>query len=235
MSAAEAAGVPSEVQLRVQDENGTAFLPRQIRLEEVRYEPALYEVALREVPNEALVNGSVWCVFVSFASEFDAPCYIVSSTTSIYNGTQLDSPIARIQFTLNALERRPNGAVVGSIWVGGDTPGAAFPEMDWSDFPVALLATWLPALRRLAARGQTAECHFMDGPYHFTVTAVVPEDGGLHVSRTARDRTRRTPSPSGQRRKANSSRARSRRDAVYSVIATRAVGGTPTRIAYAWR
>ena len=73
MSAAEAAGVPSEVQLRVQDEDGTAFLPRQIRLEEVRYEPALYEVALREVPNEALVNGSVWCVFVSFASEFDAP------------------------------------------------------------------------------------------------------------------------------------------------------------------
>ena len=86
----------------------------------------------------------------------------------------MDSSIARIQFTLNALERRPNGAVVGSIWVGGDTPGAAFPEMDWSDFPVALLATWLPALRRLAARGQTAECHFMDGPYHFTVTAAVP-------------------------------------------------------------
>jgi hypothetical protein len=73
MSAAEAAGVPSEVQLRVQDADGTAFLPRQIGLQEVRYEPALYEVALREVPSEALVNGSVWCVFVSFASEVDAP------------------------------------------------------------------------------------------------------------------------------------------------------------------
>ena len=159
----------------------------------------------------------------------------VSSTTSIYNGTQLDSSIARIQFTLNALERRPNGAVVGSIWVGGDTPGAAFPEMDWSDFPVALLATWLPALRRLAARGQTARVPLYGWSLPLYGDGRRSGSGGLHVSRTARDRTRRTPSPSGRRHKANSSRARSRRDAVYSVIATRAVGGTPTRIAYAWR
>jgi hypothetical protein len=73
MSRAEAAGVPREVHLTVRDADGTAFLPRQISLSEVRYEPALYEVALREVPSEALVNGSVWCVFVSFASELEAP------------------------------------------------------------------------------------------------------------------------------------------------------------------
>jgi hypothetical protein len=73
MSPAEAAGVPRDVQLTVRDADGTAFLPRQIQLLEVRYEPALFEVALREVPTEALVNGSVWCVFVSFASEFEAP------------------------------------------------------------------------------------------------------------------------------------------------------------------
>ena len=72
-SAADAAAVPSDAQLKIRDADGTAFLPRQIRLEEVRYEPALYEVALREVPTEALVNGSVWCVFVSFASAFEAP------------------------------------------------------------------------------------------------------------------------------------------------------------------
>lgn len=73
LSPAEAAGVPREVQLVVRDADGAAFLPRMIQLVEVRYEPALYEVALREVPSEALVNGSVWCVFISFASEAEAP------------------------------------------------------------------------------------------------------------------------------------------------------------------
>lgn len=73
LSPAEAAGVPREVQLMVRDADGAAFLPRMIQLLEVRYEPALYEVALREVPSEALVNGSVWCVFISFASETEAP------------------------------------------------------------------------------------------------------------------------------------------------------------------
>lgn len=69
----EAAGAPHEVQLTIRDTDGTVFLPSQMRLEEIRYEPALYESALREVPGSALVNGSVWCVFVSFASELEAP------------------------------------------------------------------------------------------------------------------------------------------------------------------
>ena len=73
MSPEEAAGVPREVQLTVRDAAGTVFLPRQILLEEVRYEPAHYEDALREVPAEALVNGSVWGFFASFASELEAP------------------------------------------------------------------------------------------------------------------------------------------------------------------
>ena len=73
LAPAEAAGVPREMQLMVRDGDGAALLPRQIQLFEVRYEPALYEVALREIPSEALVNGSVWCVFVSFASEAEAP------------------------------------------------------------------------------------------------------------------------------------------------------------------
>ena len=50
-------------------------------------------------------------------------------------------------------------------------PGVAFPEAEWSDSPVALLGSWIPALRRLRARGETADCHFMDGPYRFTVAA----------------------------------------------------------------
>ena len=73
MSPEEAQGVPREVQLTVHDAGGRVYLPWQIRLEEVRYEPAQYEIALREIPAEALINGSVWCAFVVFASDIDAP------------------------------------------------------------------------------------------------------------------------------------------------------------------
>lgn len=73
MSPEEAQGVPREVQLTVRDAEGRLYLPLQIRLGEVRYEPAQYEIALREIPAEALSNGSVWCAFVVFASDIDAP------------------------------------------------------------------------------------------------------------------------------------------------------------------
>lgn len=73
MSPDEARGVPPAVQLTVRDAVGHVYLPSQIRLEEVRYEPAHYDIALREIPAEALINGSVWCAFVAFASALDAP------------------------------------------------------------------------------------------------------------------------------------------------------------------
>ena len=73
MSPEEARGVPREVQLTVHDAEGRVYLPLQIRLEEVRYEPAQYDIALREIPAESLINGSVWCAFVVFASDLDAP------------------------------------------------------------------------------------------------------------------------------------------------------------------
>jgi hypothetical protein len=73
MSPEAVAGVPRDLQLTVRTADGATYLPRQIRLEEVRYGPALYEAALREVPREALVDGSVWCVFIAFASDAEAP------------------------------------------------------------------------------------------------------------------------------------------------------------------
>jgi hypothetical protein len=88
----------------------------------------------------------------------------------------LDSPIARIELTLNAVERRRSGTIVGPIWIANGALGAAFPEVGWSDFPVAILGAWLPAFRRLADRGQAAECYFMDGPYHFTITGATRND-----------------------------------------------------------
>lgn len=66
MSPEQVKGVPPEMQLTVRDMDGRIFLPRQIRLEEVRYEPAHHEVALREAPAEALIDGSIWRVFIAF-------------------------------------------------------------------------------------------------------------------------------------------------------------------------
>jgi hypothetical protein len=73
MSPEDAQGVPRELQLTVHDAEGRVYLPLQLRLEEVRYEPAQYEIALREIPAEALIDGSVWCAFIVFPSDVDAP------------------------------------------------------------------------------------------------------------------------------------------------------------------
>jgi hypothetical protein len=73
---------------------------------------------------------------------------------------------------LTSIERTAGDSVVGAIWIAAGETDLAFPEVGWSDFPVILLSTWIPALRQLLARGQAAECHFLDGPYHFTASAV---------------------------------------------------------------
>ena len=73
MSEEQIAGVPRELQLTIRDEQGQVWLPRQIWLGEIRYGPEHIERAGREAPPEALVNGSIWCVAVGFASDSEAP------------------------------------------------------------------------------------------------------------------------------------------------------------------
>jgi hypothetical protein len=73
MSPEAVAGVSPAVQLTVRAGDGAVYLPHQIRLEEMRFEPALYATALREIPREAFINGSVWCAFIAFASDAEAP------------------------------------------------------------------------------------------------------------------------------------------------------------------
>jgi hypothetical protein len=87
------------------------------------------------------------------------------------------------------MARSSQGSISGPIWLAGPEPGVAFPEAEWSDFPVALLASWIPAFRRLRARGETADCHFMDGPYRFTVAT-----GNADLWRVACFETRDAPS-----------------------------------------
>lgn len=73
MSPDEAAGVPVEKLLTVQDASGRTYLPLQVTLVESRYEPEHYADALREAPPNALVDGIVWTVHVVFASAINAP------------------------------------------------------------------------------------------------------------------------------------------------------------------
>ena len=89
--------------------------------------------------------------------------------------------LPRVEVVVEAasLERTALGGVSGRIWLrdGDGETQADFPEVGWSDLPVALLAAWLPALERLARAvpsGGEAACHFMDGPYSFTVRAEAP-------------------------------------------------------------
>ena len=81
---------------------------------------------------------------------------------------QLD---ARVHIGLTNVTRNSRGSLSGPIWLAGNEAGVAFPEVEWADYPIALLGAWIPALRRVLTRGETAECHFMDGPYRFTVAA----------------------------------------------------------------
>lgn len=69
MSAEAITGVHRDLQLTVRAADGAVYLPRSIHLEEVRYEPMHYDAVLQQVPPEALVHGSVWCVFIAFASD----------------------------------------------------------------------------------------------------------------------------------------------------------------------
>lgn len=75
-----------------------------------------------------------------------------------------------------SLERTSHATVVGPIWLrdGDAAIQGDFPEVAWSDQPLALLAAWLPALQRLARSlpaGEEITCAFIDGPYAFTVRA----------------------------------------------------------------
>ena len=79
------------------------------------------------------------------------------------------------------LERSARGSITGRIWLRDGSPEdqADFPEVGWFDFPVALLSAWTAELQRFAravpSAGALVRCHFMDGPYSFTVAA---EQGG---------------------------------------------------------
>ncbi len=84
-------------------------------------------------------------------------------------------PSVEVVVEPDTLSRTALGGITGRVWLrdGSQENQADFPEVGWYDFPVALLSAWATELQRLArtlpSEGATAECHFMDGPYAFTV------------------------------------------------------------------
>jgi hypothetical protein len=84
-------------------------------------------------------------------------------------------PRVEVAVEPETLERSAHGSITGRIWLRDGSPEnqADFPEVGWSDFPVALLGAWTADLQRLARAVPSADalarCHFMDGPYSFTV------------------------------------------------------------------
>ena len=77
-----------------------------------------------------------------------------------------------------SLDRSGSSSVTGSIWLRHgrrDEPYEAFPEADWTDFPVVILAWWLDAFAALESSDATeAECRFMDGPFEFHLMTDAP-------------------------------------------------------------
>jgi peptidoglycan/xylan/chitin deacetylase (PgdA/CDA1 family) len=103
-------------------------------------------------------------------------------------------PSVDVVVDASALARNESGAITGPIWLRDGDPDtqADFPEVGWVDFPVSVLVSWVQELQRLTrtvpSSGAEAACHFMDGPYYFTLTA---ESAGGWLIRCyeARERT----------------------------------------------
>jgi len=95
-------------------------------------------------------------------------------------------PCVEVVVEPGTLERSASGGIVGRIWLrdGSREVQADFPEVGWSDFPVALLGEWGRALQRLTrvvpSEGASARCRFIDGPYSFIV--LVERTGVWRVS-----------------------------------------------------
>jgi hypothetical protein len=109
-------------------------------------------------------------------------------------------PSVDVVVDATALTRNNSGSIIGPIWLRDADPDAQadFPEVGWVDLPVAVLVSWVSDLQRLtrtlpSSAADTA-CHFMEGPYYFSVR--VERAGGWRVRCfEARERSRRAQRP----------------------------------------
>ncbi len=66
-----------------------------------------------------------------------------------------------VRVDTDTLSQGASGSITGVISLFDK--GWTFPESEWNDFPVVILAWWLEALSTLSHTGKPAECLFMDG------------------------------------------------------------------------
>ena len=80
---------------------------------------------------------------------------------------------AQVKVDLKSLALSSKGTLAGIIYLElqNESGAAYYPDKSWSDIPVALLSSWLPALHDLqSGRRESVNCRFMDGPFAFTVS-----------------------------------------------------------------
>jgi hypothetical protein len=69
------------------------------------------------------------------------------------------------------LSKSRSGSIPGVVFLR--TASGEYPEAQWSDFPVVVLAWWIQGLAELiAGREPLFTGYFMDGPFSFTVRLV---------------------------------------------------------------
>jgi hypothetical protein len=73
MTAEERQRIRPTADLSIRDGKGRSYVPRQLRLEEMRMEPQHYEDVFSSVPRESLIGHSIWTVFAAFDLGADAP------------------------------------------------------------------------------------------------------------------------------------------------------------------
>lgn len=109
-------------------------------------------------------------------------------------------PSVDVVVEATSLARTDAGAIAGPIWLRDGDPQAQadFPEVGWVDLPLLVLTSWVSDLQRLArtlpSSGAVSVCHFIEGPYYFSVHV---ESAGSWVVRCfeAREDSARTEPP----------------------------------------
>ena len=78
----------------------------------------------------------------------------------------------------SSLKRSATGSITGLIFLRG--PNGAFPQEQWSDFSVVILAWWIEGLTKVVDNQKHSfEGMFMDGPYAFRVESENGRNGQI--------------------------------------------------------
>ena len=91
----------------------------------------------------------------------------------------------RIILDCTTLHMSKMGSATGNIWI--DVNGTAFPEAEWSDFPITILGWWLQAYIEAQTPHQAAMTFvLMDGPFALKLCRADDDSWIVELSETGR-------------------------------------------------